>query len=186
MKFRDIQQFTSEGSYRVQYPIDHLIQWIEEQEREYDLQLNPDFQRGHVWTEEQQVSWLEFFLRGGRSGDTLYFNDPNWLAWTPEDSGYKDFVCVDGLQRITAIRRFLNDEIKVFGHYYSEFEDPRWLRSNANITINVNNLKTRKEVLKWYIDMNSGGTPHSEAEINRVTELIKDEDGREEASEYVR
>ena len=27
---------------------------------------------------------------------------------------YKDFVCVDGLQRITSIQRFINNEIKVF------------------------------------------------------------------------
>lgn len=34
----------------------------------------------------------------------------------------------------------------------------------------MNDLKTEKEVLQWYIDMNSGGTPHSNMEIERVKE----------------
>jgi hypothetical protein len=34
-------------------------------------------------------------------------------------------------------------------------------------------LKTKQEVLQWYIELNEGGTPHTEEEINRVKELIK-------------
>lgn len=44
---------------------------------------------------------------------------------------------------------------------------------NTNtLIIHVNNLKTEKEVLQWYIDMNAGGTPHAKEEIERVKELI--------------
>jgi len=39
----------------------------------------------------------------------------------------------------------------------------------------MNDLKTRAEVLQWYIEFNAGGTPHTEAEINRVRELLKKE-----------
>ena len=39
--------------------------------------------------------------------------------------------------------------------------------------LNVNDLKTEKEVLQWYIDMNAGGTPHSSEEIQRVREMIE-------------
>ncbi len=53
MKFKDIKPFTSDGNYKVNMSFDYLIRWIKEQQ-EYGLQLNPDFQRGHVWTEEQR------------------------------------------------------------------------------------------------------------------------------------
>ena len=37
---------------------------------------------------------------------------------------YNDFVCVDGLQRITAAVRYMKGEIKVFGKYtVNDFED---------------------------------------------------------------
>ena len=84
-----------------------------------------------------------------------------------------DFVCVDGLQRITAIQRFMNNEIKAFDTYYKDFEDK--LPRDLDMIVNVNNLKTRKEVLQWYIEMNNGGTPHTKEEINRVKILLETE-----------
>ena len=44
------------------------------------LQLNPEFQRGHVWTEEQQIAWVEYYLRGGKSGNTIYLNNHSGIA----------------------------------------------------------------------------------------------------------
>lgn len=84
---------------------------------------------------------------------------------------YNDFVCVDGLQRLTAIRRFMNGEIPVFGSYINEFEDKMGIARDS-IKVNINNLKSEKEVLQWYIDMNAGGTPHTSAEIQRVKDMI--------------
>lgn len=175
-RFGDIPQFMRDANYQVNMDIRRIPIWIEENEKENGLQLNPNFQRGHVWTEEQQIAWLEFFLKGGKSGNHIYFNDPFWMDWNYEaaPSGtYKDFVCVDGLQRITSIQRFINNEIKVFGSFYKEYEDPRSLNTKGLI-FHVNNLKTKKEVLQWYIDMNTGGTLHTAEEIKRVKKLIDD------------
>ena len=172
MKFNEIPQFISDGSYVVDVQIEHLVSWLEEWEREDGLQLCPDFQRGHVWTEEQQVKFIEFILQGGKSGRTLYFNDPNWHG-VRKKTGYNDFVCVDGLQRITAIRRFLNNEIEVFGQKYCEFGGKTDMMRHGMV-INVNDLKTKREVLQWYIQMNSGGTPHTKEEIERVRKLMEE------------
>lgn len=147
--------------------MDLIDTWIEEE----GLQLNPDFQRGHVWTQEQQIKFLEFVLRGGKTGRTLYFNNPHWHICRPK-TGYSDFVCVDGLQRITAIQRFMHDEIRVFGLLYSEFEGETDLIRHG-MEVNVNDLKTKREVLEWYIQMNAGGTPHSLDELQRVQKLME-------------
>lgn len=171
MKFKDIPQFTSVGNYEINQPLKTFKRYIEDKIKEDGLQLNPDFQRGHVWTEEQQIKYVEYLLKGGRSARTIYFNHPEWMG-----NFEGDFVCVDGLQRITAVLRFLNNEITVFGYYYKDFEDkPFWV----DLIININNLKTRKEVLQWYIEFNSGGTVHTEEEINRVKKLLKDEERKD-------
>lgn len=172
MKFREIPQFISDGSYQVNVSWEYMMEWFDRLINEEGLQLNPDFQRGHVWTEDQQVKFLEFILRGGKTGRTLYFNDPYWHSCRPK-TGYSDFVCVDGLQRITAIQRFMNNEIRVFGLLYSEFEGETDLIRHSMI-INVNDLKTKKEVLQWYIQMNAGGTPHTQEEIDRVNKLMEE------------
>lgn len=170
-QFRDIPKFTRSGSYEVDYPIHSLVKWIEEEQREMGLQLNPDFQRGHVWTEEQQIEYVKFILRGGKTGRIFYFNFPSWHREVPKGA-YNDYVCVDGLQRITALTRFIRNEIPVFGSYYKEYTDsPRMVEDT--LRVNINDLKTKKEVLQWYIDMNAGGTPHTKAEIERVQMMME-------------
>lgn len=173
MKFAEIKPFTETGSYNVNVSISHLKEWIDEQ-KEYGLKLNPDFQRGNVWTEQQQISYVEYFLRGGKSGRDIYFNDPSWRL--PAETDYDEFVCVDGLQRLTAMLKFVTNELEVFGCYYKDFLDkPSVLLS---FRINVNDLQTKKEVLKWYLEMNSGGTPHSKEELVRVEAMYKEEQNK--------
>ena len=172
IKFKDIKKFTTDGNYNVCYPLPSLVKYIAEEIQDMGLQLNPEFQRGHVWTEQQQISWLEYHLRGGKSGNTIYLNNPFWHSnRQPKDGEYRDYVCVDGLQRITAAQRFINDEIKVFGSYFSEYQD-RINITDAAIYLNVNDLKTEKEVLQWYVDMNAGGTPHTKEEIQKVKDMV--------------
>lgn len=109
-------------------------------------------------------------MRGGKSARVIYFNSPNWnYQYTDAD----ELVCVDGLQRITAALAFLHNEIPAFGHYYSEYEDK--MPFEVDFIFNVNDLKTRAEVLQWYIEMNTGGTPHTNKEIEKVKHLLQQE-----------
>lgn len=170
INFNDIPKFTREGDWECNYPLDRLVNQIEEWEREEGLQMNPDFQRGHVWTEEQQIKFVEYIIRGGSTGRVIYLNNPTWGSY--RDSEYSDAVCVDGLQRYTAIKRFIYNEIPVFGYYYKEYDGH--LRMVNDMKINVNNLQTKAEVLSWYIEMNSGGTPHTEEELDKVRKMLKE------------
>ena len=164
MKFKDIKRLTSIGTYQVNQRLKYLLKWIEEQD---DIDLNPDFQRGYVWTEEQQIKYIEFILKGGNT-TPIYFNHSNWLSFTnPVDK----LEIVDGKQRMNACIRFLNNEIKAFNTYYKDFEDNCY----TDIMININNLKTRKEVLNWYLELNSGGTAHTKEELDKVKLLIEKE-----------
>jgi uncharacterized protein with ParB-like and HNH nuclease domain len=168
MKFTDIPQYTRCGSWECNFGIYDFVEKIEGWERENNLQLNPDFQRGHVWTEKQQVSYVEFILRGGTTGRVIYLNHPGWMS---DFEG--EFVCVDGLQRITAMKRFIHNEIMAYNHFYREFEGSP--RMTNDMKININNLKTRKEVLQWYLEMNSGGVVHTKEELDKVRKLLEQE-----------
>lgn len=70
----------------VNYGFVAYVDFIREQVGNYNLQLNPEFQREHIWTQGQQEKYIEFILRGGKSGRDFYFN---WNRKTDE------FVCVD-------------------------------------------------------------------------------------------
>lgn len=170
MKFTDIPQLlTNKANYKVDVGFKYFSKTINQYVEEYGLILNPEFQRGHVWTEEQQEKYIEYVLKGGTSGKEIFFNKPSWHCKAKTE--YDDFVCVDGLQRITAIMKFRSNDLKVFGLYYDEFEgDPREV--TTRISIRINDLQNEKDVLQWYIEMNEGGTPHTKEEIQKVKDMV--------------
>lgn len=166
MKWDDIPQLICDAQLNHwDLSIVDYDKFIDKQCLLYNLQMCPDFQRGHVWTETQQSKYIEFILRGGKTGRDFYFNQYG-----------KVYVCVDGLQRTTAIQKFVNNQLKVFGQYFDEFGDPglRFHTPCQNmITVYENNLSDYKDVLLWYIDMNEGGTAHTTEEIEKVKKMIK-------------
>ena len=174
MKFSDIPQFTRSGSYEGNFTMPTLVRRIKEWEKEEFLEMNPDFQRGNVWTEEQKIAYIEFLIKGGKTGLTFYFNNKHWTNCKEPQKGI--FVCVDGLQRITAITDFVENRIKAFGYYFNEYEDKEiFSRRYMELKVNINDLQTREEVLQLYLDFNTGGTVHSDEEIIRVRELLEKE-----------
>lgn len=165
MRFKDIPQFTREGSYEVDFELDRIEHTIDRYKSEYNLDMDPDFQRGHVWTEEKQIAYIEFILRGGRSARVIYFNCPGWMG-----NFDGPFVLVDGKQRLQAALRFVRGEIPAFGLYLSQYSDTP--PHTAGFRFNINNLKTRRQVLQWYLDLNTGGVIHTTEEIEKVRRLL--------------
>lgn len=167
MKFSDIPQLTRAANYRVNVDWQDLEVYLESwQEKTFcPLDIDPDFQRDHVWTEEQQIAYVEFKLRGGQGSDTILLNCPGWM------NDFKGpFQLVDGKQRLQAVLDFLHNKIPAFGKYYHEYEGR--IPSHIGFVFAVNDLKTRKDVLNWYLEINTGGTPHTEEEIEKVKNLL--------------
>lgn len=147
--------------------MDIRLNYLQKTIDEYDnLDLNPIFQRGHVWTEEQQVKFVEYIVSGGKTSNII-LNHPSWSR-----GGCKGkFVIVDGKQRLTALLRFMNDEIEAYGYKASEIVGVNTL----TVRMEINELKTDKEVIEWYLELNDGGTVHTDEELNRVRNLLKEE-----------
>jgi hypothetical protein len=165
-RFRDIPKFIS-SNYTITLEWDMIERWLSESMPESEL--NPDFQRGHVWTRDKQIKYVEYILRGGKSSKDIYFNHPGW------NNNYEGkCVLIDGKQRLEAARAFLRDEFPVFGSLYSEYTDKLRI-SEAWFNVHINCLPTRAEELQWYLDLNSGGVVHTDDELSRVRELLEKE-----------
>jgi len=170
MKYSDIPKLTQDGNYRVNIGWDSLQHTLHRYQHDKlaKLDIDPDFQRGHVWTEEQQIKYVEFIMRGGSGSNEIKFNCVGWM-----NSYEGPFVLVDGKQRIHAVLRFLNNEIKAFGHYFNEFEDGKTILYRCDFIFCINDLKTTEDVLRWYLELNSGGTPHTEDELDKVRKMLR-------------
>lgn len=174
-RFEDIPQVTRGATYAVDISIGHLETQLEWFARDYKLDLDPDFQRGHVWNDKQRIAFVEFMLRGGTSGRNIYFNCPIFgnLRKKSLDMDPYYMPLVDGKQRLEAVRKFLHDEIPAFGHLFSEYQDKKYALGlgGPSFKLHVNDLQTRRELLVWYVEMN-GGTIHAPEELDRVRALI--------------
>ena len=62
-KFADIPQFTRNATYKVDLGWNHFPEAFKEYVKE-GLNIDPDYQRGHVWTEKQQIAKLPDIMKG--------------------------------------------------------------------------------------------------------------------------
>jgi hypothetical protein len=167
--FQTIPQFTPWGRYCVDIGWNYLESTLASWTEENALDLDPDFQRGHVWTTEQRSAFVEYVLRGGRVRLDILFNCPGWHV-----GEMGQIVLVDGKQRLESVRMFLRNELRVFGYYRNEFAGVLRI-THASFKFYMNDLPTREDVLNWYLELNTGGTPHTEEEIEKVRHLLAKE-----------
>jgi len=170
IRANNIPELIPTGNYWINSHLEFLKDTIDRYVKEYGLNLNPDFQRHHVWTMEQRIRYVEFTLQGGKS-NPIYFNHENWMR-----SGKGEMVIVDGKQRLTSLLMFLNNEFQVlkeldtegFGFYAREFDF-----IPNDIVIAINDLPTREKVLLWYLQINKGNVAHTVEEIEKVENILK-------------
>lgn len=157
------------GHYRINMPLNFIKKHLEEEVSDMGLNLDPDFQRAHVWDLDKRIKYVEFLLKGGKS-NPIYFNHEGWMK------SYKgEFVIVDGKQRLTSILMFLNNEFPVFkemdsdgiGYYAREFD-----MIPNDVEFIINDLPNRELVLKWYLQMNEGNVAHTEEELDKVRQML--------------
>jgi len=169
MKFQDIPQM-SQAHYSVHCSWKYFEeQYLQKERCGESLNLDPDYQRGLVWTKKQKSQYIEWILRGGLSGKDIYLNFPGWMT-----DYHGHFEVVDGKQRLYAALDFIHNKVRAFGKLYKEFGG--YFPEEACFTIHINNLESRKEILQWYLDMNSCGVAHTSKELEKVRELIKKEE----------
>lgn len=172
MRFRDIPQFPA-ARWSVDVPWTHLDNNLETLSGGGELRLDPDYQRAHVWTPEQQIAYVEFQLMGGELSRTIIFNAPYWVKHgVPPEETYVELL--DGKQRLEAVRAFLRGDIKIFGSRYEEFDD-KLPTMEYRFRFSLCCLETREEVLQLYLKLNAGGTPHSQDELARVRDMLEEE-----------
>ena len=171
MKFGDIPQLPK-AYYTIHvnwsYLEDTLTQWGETTSDFGGINLDPDYQREHVWTQAQRMYYVEYILMGGEVGMTITWNSPDW------NGTYKrPTELVDGKQRIEAVRAFLRDEFPAFGGVFSAYTD-KLRMIGPRFEFRVCKLETREEILQLYLNINAGGTPHTAKELDRVRALLEE------------
>lgn len=140
---------------------------------DFQVDLDPDYQRGHVWNESQKRKYMGFILQGGE-GLPIVINLPN--GWGGESE------VIDGKQRITAICEWLTNAVsaeladgsEVWYRDFTDEVDLRLLNNTLRIRFGFVQLD-RAGVLDYYLRLNNGGTVHSDEEIEKVRKLLREQ-----------
>lgn len=154
--------------YTIDVPWNYLERHVVGQMEKHlcPLDLEPDFQRAHVWTEAQRVAYVEYALQGGEVGKNLVFNCPGWMTrWQGP------YEIVDGKQRLESVRRFMRGELAVFGGLRYGHELTGHIGHEVGFRWQVCALERKTDLLQLYLNINAGGTPHAPAELDRVRQM---------------
>ena len=147
-------------------PLDVVRFWS----KEGDLLLSPPYQRGDVWGIKRQRNLIKSILLGIPI-PSIIVNDRGSACW---DGDYRIAV-IDGKQRITAILKFLNDELSVHGEWfgmenefviYSQLPIPRQRGiKNHPIPFSEGQLATIEDEREVFDLVNFGGVQQGESDI---------------------
>ena len=148
-----------------------------------ELDLDPPYQRGDLWTEEQRVELIKSILQGLPIG-VIFLNSRDIM---------EPIRVVDGKQRILALQAFLNSELEVPREWFaSEADRPKNpdvkpssedkdLITASDLTeggllhfqmhavaVYETNFKTEEEERELYLRINFGGVAHTEEDRERA------------------
>lgn len=167
MKFRDIPQM-SRANYAIDVSVSYLKSTLDSYHEHYALDFDPPFQRHYVWTDAQRTAYVEYILKGGMSGRDIYLNAPHWMA----KSRMPKLTLVDGKQRLNALLDFLDDKVPVFGGVtYAMFTD-QLSPMEPSLKFHINDLDHERDVVRWYIDMNTGGSIHTPEDVQKAKDYL--------------
>lgn len=115
----------------------------------------PSWQRGLVWSEQQQVKLLESCWLGLPIG-TYTFNRKYGSKY--------DNLLIDGQQRLYAIQCYLEDRFDVFGYKWSETTviDKRRFKHSVKFGSYICETDDEQYLRNYYNMMNFGGTAHTD------------------------
>lgn len=156
------------------YDIEHLTcgtpndPTLPEERRLLNLVL-PVWQRDFVWTPEQQSAYIEGIFLGLGTGYYVV-NGSDWYR-DGEQKPMSGWL-IDGQQRITSIKHFIEDKIAIFdGIRYSDLSRVQKLKRFLRVGFHCLELEYQEDetVLKTlYNRLNYSGTAHTQADLERL------------------
>lgn len=123
------------------HPISDVRDWADNER----LELRPDFQRNEVWTQAAQIMLIDTILKGIPI-PKIYIK-----SIVKNENTYR--IVVDGQQRLTAILKFLRDELPLKKPYQGEYLNMRYSELPESV---------HDDFIRYKIDINEIFNPSDE------------------------
>ena len=160
-----------------------------------DIDINPPYQRGQVWTEDQRMALIRSWLLGLPTGVVILSDraQSHWKGPDPYAVGAAVWAVVDGKQRLSAAVAWFEDELTVpaswfptdFIEYTVPTSDGPYIRHSGltvpgrrkfeNLALmSVSDFCSAADIhdeAEVYLLVNGGGTPQGPADMQRAHDV---------------
>lgn len=167
--------------------------WLARRVQEGQINLDPPYQRGTVWTDDQRTALVQTWLRGLPAGVVILADRCN-AAWAkanpghdPYETGEALWACVDGKQRLTTAIMWFNSAFAIpaswlpadhvdsteptpdgpyVRHNELTLKGQRFMERYCSLLVaETKDCATEADEAAFYLLVNGGGTPQTDADM---------------------
>ena len=134
----------------------------------FGVDLNPDYQRGNIWDNDDKVNLIDSIFNNNEIG--------RFCLNRREYSKDKLYEIIDGKQRLTTIIEFITNKFKYKNKYWYELH-PRDRDRFTGMRVQIAELQesNKKIIYRYFLKMNVSGRQQDKEHIEYVKELLEKE-----------
>jgi hypothetical protein len=171
----DIERLEEDDDVRFQYMQRDLSSLLSMMVNKYGIDLEPEYQRGNIWSDEQRYDLIESVFRNIDIGKFAVIKRP----WGPDGNKPltpKLYEMLDGKQRLTALFDFYTGRFKYRGKYYYELH-PRDQGHFKHYTISYaeSSPLTKEQKYRYFLKLNVTGSPVAKEHLDKVRRMWENE-----------
>jgi hypothetical protein len=188
-------------------PFDHVslspsfqsARWLARRIVDGEIDANPPYQRGSVWTEDQRIALVQTWMRGLPAGVVILADRGNgaWTGNDPWQTGQGMWAVVDGKQRLTTAVMWFGSEFAIpaswlpvdhvettegtadgpyVRHNGLTLKGQRFMERYCSLLVaETKDCATEADEAAFYVLVNGGGTPQTDADMANAERVAKDQ-----------
>lgn len=134
----------------------------------WGVDMNPEYQRGNVWSLEDKVALIDSIFNDIEIGRIVLMK---------RDYSYERkeaYEIIDGKQRLTALTEFYEDRFQYKGLFFSQMHpfDQNHFENKQMAVIEAPEM-SREQVIEYFIRVNISGRPVNPEHLEKVKAMIK-------------
>jgi hypothetical protein len=141
----------------------------------HGIDLEPEYQRGNVWTIEQKRALIDSIFRNVDIGKIAIIKRP-WGDIPNTPATPKLYEMLDGKQRMTALVEYFTGQFDYRGKYFRDLclSDQNHFK-HYTVAVAETNPLTNEQKYRYFLKLNTTGTPVDEAHMEKVAGMLKEE-----------
>jgi len=177
--------------------------WLARRVRDGEINIDPPYQRGKVWTGDQRIALVESWMRGLPAGVVILADRCN-TAWAkanpgrdPYETGESLWACVDGKQRLTTAVAWFDSEFAVPASWFPAdhvattegtgdgpfvrhsgltLKGQRFMERYCSLLVaETKDCATEADEAAFYLLVNGGGTPQTDADMDNAARVAAEQ-----------